>query len=414
MAIDKDSALRYHRDHVGKIALARTVQCRSREELALVYTPGVAFPCKEIEARPDDAYVYTSKANLVAVVSNGTAVLGLGNIGGQASMPVMEGKCILFKAFADVDAFPICVTPTDPERVVGLVKELAPTFGGVNLEDIKAPECFIIEERLKRELDIPVFHDDQHGTAVVTAAGLINALKLVGKSFEQISVVMNGAGAAGIAVAKMLLALGVSSDRIIMCDSRGPITTDRADSVGPYKAQFARDVPSRSLAEAMEGADVFVGVSAADCVTPEMLCCMADKPIAFTMANPDPEIQPELAKACRPDLLLATGRSDTPNQVNNLLAFPGVFRGALDTRSSDINETMKVAAARAIARLVPSHELAPENFIPSPLNPLVAREVAAAVAAAAMDSGVARRELDPVPYRRELLVRLTDHTPKAP
>ena len=411
MAIDKDSALKYHRDHVGKIALARTVQCRDRDELALVYTPGVAFPCKEIEAHPDDGYIYTSKGNLVAVVSNGTAVLGLGNIGARASVPVMEGKCILFKAFADVDAFPICVTPTEPERVVSLVKEMEPTFGGVNLEDIKAPECFVVEERLKQELDIPVFHDDQHGTAIVTAAGLINALQLVGKSAGEIRVAMNGAGAAGIAVAKMLLALGVARDRIIMCDSRGPITAARAGSVGPYKAQFARDVPFGSLQEAMKGADVFIGVSAADCVTPEMLRAMADKPIAFTMANPNPEIRPDLAKACRPDILLATGRSDSPNQVNNLLAFPGVFRGSLDTLASDINEAMKLAAAQAIARLVPSHELAPDNFIPSALNPLVAREVACAVANAAMESAVARRQVDLASYRRELLIRLTERQP---
>ena len=407
MASNKEEALQYHRDHVGKIALARTVPCRDRQELALVYTPGVAFPCKEIEAQPEDAYAYTSKGNLVAVVSNGTAVLGLGAIGAQASMPVMEGKAILFKMFADVDAFPVCVTPTDPQEIIDLVSKLEPTFGGVNLEDIAAPECFIVEERLKQDLNIPVFHDDQHGTAIVTAAGLINALRLVEKSFENIRVAMNGAGAAGIAVGKMLVALGTPKENIVMCDSRGPITTARAESVGPYKAQFASDVPLETLAAAMAGVDVFIGVSAADCVTPEMIKSMADRPIAFTMANPNPEIAYDLAMECRPEILLSTGRSDYPNQVNNLLAFPGVFRGALDTLSSDINEPMKVAAAHAIASLIPPHELTPENFIPSALNPLVAREVAWAVAKAAMESGVARKQVELDPYRRDLLVRLT-------
>ncbi len=408
MAIDKETALQYHRDHVGKIALAETVECRDRHELALVYTPGVAFPCKEIEAAPEDAYAYTSKGNLVAVVSNGTAVLGLGDIGGQASMPVMEGKCLLFKMFADVDALPICITPKDPDEVTTLVKHLEPTFGGVNLEDIKAPECFVIEERLKRDLDIPVFHDDQHGTAIVCAAGLINALKLAGKTFDEIRICMNGAGAAGIAVAKMIVALGTPIENITMCDSRGPITVSRKEEAGPYKGQFARDVPFATLAEAMEGTDVFIGVSVADCVTPDMLTSMADRPIAFTMANPNPEIAYDLAHECRPDLLLATGRSDYPNQVNDLLAFPGVFRGALDCRAREINEAMKVAAAQAIAAIITADELRADHFIPSALDRKVARAVALAVAKAAMDSRVARQPLDLAAYAAALPQRIQD------
>ncbi len=408
MAIDKNAALQYHREHVGKIALARTVSCRDREELALVYTPGVAFPCQEIAARPEEAYAYTSKGNLVAVVSNGTAVLGLGDIGGQASMPVMEGKCLLFKMFADVDAFPICVTPKAPDDVAALVEHLEPTFGGVNLEDIKAPECFQIEERLRKTLDIPVFHDDQHGTAIVCAAGLMNALKLAGKDIESVRVCMNGAGAAGLAVAKMIVAMGAPKEHIVVCDSRGPITKARGESVGPYKAEFAQDADLRTLADAMAGADVFIGVSVADCVTPDMLRSMADRPIAFTMANPNPEIAYDLARASRPDLLLSTGRSDYPNQVNNLLAFPGVFRGALDTRASEINEAMKLAAAKAIAGVIADDELNPDYFIPSALDRRVARAVARAVAQAAMDSGAARRPLDADAYAAELEKRLPD------
>lgn len=410
MATDKDIALEYHRERVGKIALANTIVCRDRQELALVYTPGVAYPCKEIEADPADAYTYTSKGNLVAVVSNGTAVLGLGHIGALASMPVMEGKCLLFKMFGDVDALPICVTPTDPDEVADVVEKLEPAFGGVNLEDIKAPECFMVEDRLRRSLSIPVFHDDQHGTAIVVAAGLINALKIVGKDLDGIRVVMNGAGAAGIAVAKMIVALGTPEDHIVMCDSRGPITKARMLEVGPYKAQFAQSVPYTTLSEAMAGADVFIGVSVADCVTPEMLASMTDRPIAFTMANPNPEIRYDLAKASRPDIVLATGRSDYPNQANNVLAFPGLFRGALDTQSREINEPMKVAAARAIADVIAGTELSSDYFIPSALDPRVARAVAWAVAQAAMESGAARKPVDLDAYRRELDERLPDLT----
>jgi len=411
MAIKKDEALEFHRQHVGKIALARKVKCADPHELALVYTPGVAFPCMEISEDTARVYDYTSKGNLIAVVTDGSAVLGLGDIGPHAGMPVMEGKAILFKQFGDVDALPICLAASESGQIVDIVAAMEPCIGGVNLEDISAPRCFEIERGLKERLSIPIFHDDQHGTAIVVAAGMVNALRMVGKRFDDVHIVMNGAGAAGIAVAKMLLSLGARRDRLTLCDSRGPITTARGD-LNPFKRPFARDVRAASLAQLLEDADVFIGVSVADSVTCEMLRAMNDRPIVFAMANPNPEILPELAQQTRTDVLIATGRSDYPNQVNNLLAFPGVFRGALDVRASDINEEMKKAAAHAIASIIPQAELCSERFIPSALNPRVAPAVAAAVAQAAMDSGVAQRKVDTDRYSAEVARRLDRTNPR--
>lgn len=392
----REDALALHRDNVGKLEVRSKVPVRNSRDLSLAYSPGVAEPCLDIEKDKDLAYVYTNKGNFVAIVTNGTAVLGLGNIGALASLPVMEGKSVLFKTFAGVDAFPICLDTEDIEKVIATVKLLEPTFGGINLEDISAPACFEIEERLKKEMNIPVFHDDQHGTAIVVMAGMINALKVVGKRLDSIRVVTNGAGAAGVAIIKLLMSMGVID--VIMCDTKGTIYTGRPVGMNKSKDEIAKVTnPQRligSLADAMVGADVFIGVSAANTVTPEMVKAMAKDPIIFAMANPVSEIMPDLAKEAGAKVV-GTGRSDFPNQVNNVTAFPGIFRGALDVRASQINEEMKIAAAYAIASLVSDEERNADYVIPMAFDPRVAPAVAAAVAQAAMDSGVARITVDP-------------------
>jgi len=392
----REEALELHRKHQGKLEAVTKVPVRNAYDLSLAYSPGVAEPCKDIFDDPTKVYEYTMKGNLVAVVSDGTAVLGLGNIGPEAAMPVMEGKAVLFKSFAGVDAFPICLKTTDVEKIIETVKLLEPTFGGVNLEDIAAPACFEIEARLKKETNIPVFHDDQHGTAIVTAAGLINALKVVNKNIEDIRVVINGAGAAGIAIIKLLLSMGVRE--VIMCDTKGIVYEGRTFGMNPVKEEMAkitnRNKIEGELADAMKNADVFIGVSVAGAVTAEMVQSMNRDPIIFAMANPTPEIMPEEAKRAGA-AVVGTGRSDFPNQVNNVLAFPGIFRGALDVYATDINEEMKIAAVYAIAGLVSEAELSADKVIPAPFDARVAPEVAAAVAKAAMDSGVARRTVDP-------------------
>lgn len=388
----KQEAMQMHREHQGKLEIVSKVAVRNEYDLSLAYSPGVAEPCKEIERDKNAAYDYTMKGNTVAVLTNGTAVLGLGNIGPDASMPVMEGKAVLLKNFAGVDAFPIALKTEDPEEIIRTVKLMEPGFGGVNLEDIKAPECFIIEERLRNEMDIPVFHDDQHGTAIVTLAGLINALKLTGRSVAETKVVVNGAGAAGIAIVKLLSGFGFPD--IIMCDTKGAIYAGRPNGMNPYKEQVGRmtngNKVSGGLADAIRGADVFIGVSAEGALTQDMIRSMNADPIIFAMANPNPEILPHLAKEAGARVV-GTGRSDFPNQVNNVLAFPGIFRGALDVRASDINETMKIAAVGAIAGLLSEDELHDEYVIPAPFDPRVARAVAKAVAKAAVETGVARK-----------------------
>lgn len=388
----KQAALNLHRHHQGKLETTAKMPVTSLNDLSLVYSPGVAEPCLEIQKDTDNLFAYTMKANTVAVISNGSAVLGLGDIGADASLPVMEGKAILFKNFGGVDAFPLCINSNDPEEIIRTIKITASSFGGINLEDIKAPHCFLIEERLKKEMDIPVFHDDQHGTAVVTIAGLINALKIVGKSFAQVKVVINGAGAAGIAIAKLLHQFEVQN--IIMCDTKGAIYEGRAEGMNAIKKEIASFTNpyamSGLLEEAVKDSDVFIGVSAAGALTPAMIQTMKRDAIVFAMANPTPEILPGDAKAAGVRII-GTGRSDFPNQVNNVLAFPGIFRGALDTRSSTINEEMKRAAAYAIASLVSDHERSEDYIIPSAFDPRVAPEVAAAVAQAAIQSGVARK-----------------------
>lgn len=390
----KQEALQMHREHQGKLEIVSKVAVRNEYDLSLAYSPGVAEPCKEIERDKNAAYDYTMKGNTVAVLTNGTAVLGLGNIGPDASMPVMEGKAVLLKNFAGVDAFPIALKTEDPEEIIRTVKLMEPGFGGVNLEDIKAPECFIIEERLRNEMDIPVFHDDQHGTAIVTLAGLINALKLTGRSVAETKVVVNGAGAAGIAIVKLLSGFGFPD--IIMCDTKGAIYAGRPNGMNPYKEQVGRmtnfNKDSGGLADAIRGADVFIGVSAEGALTQDMIRSMNADPIIFAMANPNPEILPHLAKEAGARVV-GTGRSDFPNQVNNVLAFPGIFRGALDVRASDINEAMKIAAVGAIAGLLSEDELHDEYVIPAPFDPRVARAVAKAVARAAVETGVARKSV---------------------
>ena len=396
MANLREEALQLHKESRGKIRVESKVPLESAKDLSLAYSPGVAEPCKDIFDNPKKVYDYTSKGNMVAVVSDGTAVLGLGNIGPEGALPVMEGKAVLFKSFAGVDAFPICLNTQDPEEIIRTVKYLEPTFGGINLEDIAAPNCFEIEERLKAEMSIPVFHDDQHGTAIVTAAGLLNALKLTGKKMEEISVVANGAGAAGIAIIKLLLSMGVKD--IIMCDSKGAIYEGRPYGMNRIKDDLARITNRQkvegTLEDVMKGADVFIGVSVAGSVTPAMVKDMNRDPIIFAMANPVPEIMPELAREAGA-AVVGTGRSDFPNQVNNVLAFPGIFRGALEVRATDINEEMKLAAVRAIAELIEEEELSPDYIIPSPFDLRVAPRVAAAVAKAAMETGVAQQTIDP-------------------
>ncbi|HBB91597.1 MAG: malic enzyme [Bacteroidetes bacterium GWF2_49_14] len=405
--IKKESALEYHeKGRPGKIEVIPTVPYSTQYDLALAYTPGVAFPCKEIEANPDDAYRYTAKGNLVAVISNGTAVLGLGDIGALAGKPVMEGKGLLFKVFADVDVFDIEVNEKDPEKLIQTVKAIAPTFGGINLEDIKAPECFEIEQRLIKELDIPVFHDDQHGTAIISSAGLLNALEITGKKIGDIKVVVNGAGAAAISCIKLYVAFGVKKENVVMLDSKGALNTKRTD-LNASKKEFVTSRDINTLAEAFVGADVFLGLSVANVVNKEMIRSMAKDPIVFAMANPNSEISYEEAMESRDDIIFATGRSDYPNQINNVLGFPFIFRGALDVRASKINEEMKVAAAKALAQL--AKEDVPEivnqaynkqnlkfgrdYLIPKPLDPRLITTVAPAVARAAMETGVARKPI---------------------
>ncbi len=392
----REEALHMHRINKGKLESKSKIPVRNAEDLSLAYSPGVAEPCKEIYDDVNNVYEYTMKGNMVAVVSDGTAVLGLGNIGPEAALPVMEGKAVLFKSFAGVDAFPICLNTTDVDKIIETVKLLEPTFGGVNLEDIAAPNCFEIEERLKKETNIPVFHDDQHGTAIVTVAGLLNALKLTGRKMSQIKVVANGAGAAGIAIIKLLYSYGVRD--IIMCDSKGTIYDKRPHGMNRIKDEVAaytnRSKVEGTLADALEEADVFIGVSVEGALTPEMIGKMNPNPIIFAMANPVPEIMPEEAKKAGAKVI-GTGRSDFPNQVNNVLAFPGIFRGALDVRATHINEKMKMAAVEAIANLITEEDLNTDYVIPGPFDARVAPAVAAAVAKAAMETGVARIKVKP-------------------
>jgi malate dehydrogenase (oxaloacetate-decarboxylating) len=388
----REDALELHRENRGKIAVVSKVAVNDARDLSLAYSPGVAEPCKEIERNPELSYEYTNRGNLVAIVSDGTAVLGLGDIGPQAALPVMEGKAILFKTFADIDAFPICIATKQINEVVQAVKWLEPTFGGINLEDISGPRCFVIEEQLKQTLAIPVFHDDQHGTAVVCFAGLWNALKVVKKDISQVKVVVNGAGAAGISIAKLLKASGVQCTNISICDRSG-LLFPGINPDNKYMEEMAQITNPQgrkgSLADVMVGADVFIGVSAANIVTPEMVKAMAPKAIIFGMANPIPEIMPELAFTAGA-AIVGTGRSDYPNQINNVLGFPGIFRGTLDVRASEISEEMKVAASKAIANLITDQELSAEYIIPKPFDRRVVPAVALAVAQAAINSGVAR------------------------
>ena len=381
-------ALEFHKKHKGKITVNSKTPLRNKEDLSLAYTPGVAFPCLEIEKDPETIYDYTAKGNMVAIVTDGTAVLGLGDIGAGAGLPVMEGKAVLFKEFGGVDAYPICVDSKDPDKIVETVKLIAPGFGGINLEDISAPRCFEIEERLKKELDIPVFHDDQHGTAIVTLAGLINALKITKKNIEDVRIVMSGAGAAGVAIAKILLNYGAK--HIIMCDSKGAITKDR-DDLNRVKIKIAeitnKENKKGSLSDVIVNTDIFIGVSAPGVLTSEMITTMNDDPIIFAMANPTPEIMPNDALDAGA-AVVATGRSDFFNQINNVLAFPGIFRGALDVRATEINEDMKVAAAEGLAKLVDNPT--PEKIVPGPFDKGVADAIAKAVKEAAIKTGVAR------------------------
>jgi malate dehydrogenase (oxaloacetate-decarboxylating)(NADP+) len=418
----KNDALHYHQTgKPGKLTVEASKPCETSHDLSLAYTPGVAFPCMEIKENASDAYKYTAKANLVAVISDGTAVLGLGNIGALASKPVMEGKAVLFKRFADVDVFDIEINTSSTDEVVSVVKAMEPTFGGINLEDIKAPECFEIEERLIKEMDIPVFHDDQHGTAIITAAAFINALEISNKDINQVKIVFAGAGAASIACAKLLIDLGVTKKQIIMVDSRGVITTKRND-LNIYKEEFATDLEISTMEEAMKGADAFIGVSIEGIISKEMVKTMNDMPIIFAMANPTPEIYPSEVFEVKPNAIMATGRSDFPNQVNNVLGFPFIFRGALDVRAKKINKEMKLAAAKALSNLAKKEvtgevrkaydnehfEFGPGYLIPKPFDSRVLTHVAPAVAKAAMDSGVARKEIkDFEQYKKDLQTRLT-------
>ncbi len=415
-------ALKFHaRGRPGKLEIQATKPLTTQRDLSLAYSPGVAAPCLEIERDKSLAYDYTAKGNLVAIISNGTAVLGLGNLGALASKPVMEGKAVLFKRFADVDGIDLEVETEDVDEFINCVKYLGATFGGINLEDIKAPECFIIEQQLREIMDIPVFHDDQHGTAIITAAGLINAVDLTGRRMEDIKVVANGAGAASIACVELIKRMGVAHENVILCDSKGVLYQGREEGMNQWKSAHAVHTDARTLEEAMLGADVFLGLSVKDAVSQKMVKSMADQPIIFAMANPDPEILPESAKAVRPDTLIATGRSDYPNQINNVLGFPYIFRGALDVRASTINDEMKIAAAQAIAELaredVPDEvgaaysgqnlQYGPDYMIPAPFDPRLIKAVPQAVARAAMDSGVAQRPIiDMEAYGNELSARL--------
>ncbi|HHY68825.1 MAG TPA: malic enzyme-like NAD(P)-binding protein [Bacillota bacterium] len=378
----REKALALHRDNKGKIAIQSKVELKDKDDLGLAYTPGVAEPCKEIHRDKELVWEYTFRGNVIAVVTDGSAVLGLGDIGPEAALPVMEGKCVLFKKFGNVDAFPICLGTQDVDEIVQTVKAISPTLGGVNLEDISAPRCFEIEKRLKEETDIPIFHDDQHGTAVVVAAAMINALKVVGKELEDVKIVVNGAGAAGIAISNLLMNMGAGD--VILCDSRGALYKGRSEGMNPYKEEIAERTNkkgAKTLAEALEGADVFIGVSVGGVLTQDMVRSMAKDQIVLAMANPVPEIYPDEAKAAGAKVV-GTGRSDFPNQINNVLAFPGIFRGALDVRAKDITEEMKIAAAYALASLVSEEELSPDHIITDVFDPRVAPTIAKAVAEA--------------------------------
>jgi len=417
--ITREQALAYHSEgRPGKLKIVPTKPTETQEQLALAYSPGVAEPCREIARCPEDVYQYTAKGNLVAVISNGSAVLGLGNIGPLAGKPVMEGKAVLFKRFADIDVFDIEIDSQDPAEIIRAVELIAGTFGGINLEDIRAPECFEIEERLVESLSIPVFHDDQHGTAIISGAALLNALEIAGKRIDEVKVVFSGAGAAGIGCARFYRDLGVPLENMILCDSHGVIYEGRQAGINRYKSEFVRKTRARTLADALKGADVFAGLSQAGLVTPEMVRSMAKNPIIFAMANPDPEISPNVVEEVRPDAIMATGRSDFPNQVNNVLGFPFIFRGALDVRAHRINEPMKVACAQALAELARRGKVVPqivrdaygnENFefgpryiIPKPFDPRILTYVVPAVAQAAMESGVAGTVVDIVEYGHQL------------
>ena len=418
----KQDALNFHATgRPGKLEITPTKPLTTQRDLSLAYSPGVAEPCLAIKVSPDKAYDYTAKGNLVAVISNGTAVLGLGNIGAGASKPVMEGKAVLFKKFADIDGVDLELSTEDVDRFVDAVSLLGPSFGGINLEDIKSPECFIIEQRLREVMDIPVFHDDQHGTAIIAAAGLINALHLTGRDIRDIKVVSSGAGAASIACVELIKAMGVKHENVLMCDRSGVVYQGREDGMNQWKSAHAVKTDARTLADALKGADVFLGLSAAKAMSTDMLKSMADRPIVFAMANPEPEIMPDAAKKARPDAIIATGRSDYPNQVNNVLGFPYIFRGALDVRATAINEEMKIAAAHAIAMLaredVPdevtdayageSMRYGEDYIIPAPFDPRLISAVSSAVAQAAMTSGVAKKPIDDLEsYRRDLSARL--------
>lgn len=386
----REEALKLHKDNRGKIEVTSKVKVENAKDLSLAYTPGVAEPCKDIAENPDKVYDYTNKGNVVAVVTDGSAVLGLGNIGSRAGMPVMEGKAVLFKSFAGVDAFPISLESQAPDDIIKTVIQIAPSFGGINLEDIAAPKCFEIEAKLKQTLDIPVFHDDQHGTAVVVLAGVINGLKVVGKKFEQVNAVISGAGAAGIAIAKLLISAGIKD--LIICNSRGILSPDD-ETLHPIVREMATTTNLKkktgSLSDAIKGTDIFIGVSAPGIVTKEMVMSMNGNSIVFALANPVPEVLPEVAKAGGIDVM-ATGRSDFPNQINNVLAFPGIFKGALEVRASDVNEEMKIAAAHAIANLVSENELSSDYIIPAAFDERVAPAVAEAVKQAAINTGVNR------------------------
>jgi malate dehydrogenase (oxaloacetate-decarboxylating)(NADP+) len=419
--LERDTLLMHASGRPGKIEVTPTKPLATQRDLSLAYSPGVAFPCLHIARDPDLAYDYTAKGNLVAVISNGTAVLGLGDLGALAGKPVMEGKAVLFKRFADIDAIDLEVDTRDVDEFVNCVRYLGPSWGGINLEDIKAPECFIIEQRLRELMTIPVFHDDQHGTAIIAAAGLINAIDLTGRDITKTKVVVNGAGAAGIACVELIKTLGIRHENLILCDTKGTIYQGRTEGMNQWKSAHAVPTEARTLAEALEGADVFMGLSAKGAVTQEMVTTMAPKPIIFAMANPDPEIDPADVKAVRPDAIVATGRSDYPNQINNVLGFPYIFRGTLDVRASTINDAMKMAAAKAIAALaredVPDEvdaaysgrrlRYGPDYIIPVPFDPRLIAAIPPAVAKAAMDSGVARRPIvDMAAYKRELSARL--------
>jgi malate dehydrogenase (oxaloacetate-decarboxylating)(NADP+) len=425
--VTKEDSLLYHsRGRHGKVEVIPTKSYNTQFDLSLAYTPGVAYPCLEIEKNPEDVYTYTARGNLVAVISNGTAVLGLGDIGALAGKPVMEGKGLLFKVFADVDVFDIEIDEKDPDKLIEICARIAPTFGGINLEDIKAPECFEVEARLKEMLDIPVFHDDQHGTAIISGAGLINALEITGKKIDEIKMVVCGAGAAAISCSRLYVALGVRKENLVMVDSKGVINSKRKD-LNKYKQEFVTNRDIDTLAEAVKGADLFLGLSVADMLSKEMLATMAPEPVVFAMANPNPEITYEDAMSTRDDLIFATGRSDYPNQINNVLGFPFIFRGALDVRASTINEEMKLAASKALADIAKEPVIdsvlkaynldnltfGKDYIIPKPLDPRLISWVATAVAQAAMDSGVAKYPItDWDAYRDSLDKRLSEHIKK--